>query len=164
MPVAASRAVLRQSQFLTRRTPVRHASSTSEAASKANQSASSAASKATEGLSRVSSSAGPAITNAAQGVGNALKNVGGRTGKIITIFECKRRPLFGHFQHASTLYGAWGHCNDWRGVVISLFPALSTSLLTMSTSLQYLRLCVANPIRCWNSYDTPYRLLLESRN
>lgn len=89
MPATASRAVLRQSQFLTRRTAVRHASSTSETASKATESASSSASKAQDGLSRVSSSAGPAISSAASGLGNTLKRAGGRTGKVVTFVECK---------------------------------------------------------------------------
>ncbi|KAL4873833.1 hypothetical protein BDV12DRAFT_159697 [Aspergillus spectabilis] len=87
MPATASRAVLRQSQFLTRRTAVRHSSSTSQAASKATETASSTASKAQEGLSRVTSSAGPAISNAAQGLGNTLKKVGGRTGKVVSFIE-----------------------------------------------------------------------------
>ncbi|GMF76349.1 unnamed protein product [Aspergillus oryzae] len=73
MPATASRAVLRQSQFLTRRTAVRYASSTPESAQKAGEAASSAASKASEGLSRVTSTAGPALSNAAQGVGSALR-------------------------------------------------------------------------------------------
>ncbi|OJK05011.1 hypothetical protein ASPACDRAFT_74539 [Aspergillus aculeatus ATCC 16872] len=92
MSAPASRAVLRQSQFLARRTAVRHASSTSEAASKAGEAASSTASKAAEGLSRVQSSAGPAISNAAQGLGNALKKVGGRTGKVISFVESMIPP------------------------------------------------------------------------
>ncbi|KAL3481943.1 mitochondrial ATP synthase g subunit-domain-containing protein [Aspergillus californicus] len=92
MPATASRAVLRQSQFLTRRTAVRHSSSTSQAASKASETASSSASKAQEGLSRVSSSAGPAISNAAQGLGNTLKKVGGRTGKVISFIESMIPP------------------------------------------------------------------------
>ncbi|KAI9370992.1 mitochondrial ATP synthase g subunit-domain-containing protein [Aspergillus egyptiacus] len=92
MPATASRAVLRQSQFLTRRTAVRHASSTSEAASKASETASSAMSKAQEGLSRVTSSAGPAISNAAQGLGSTLKKVGGRTGKVVSFIESMIPP------------------------------------------------------------------------
>ena len=111
MPVTASRAVLRQSQFLTRRTAVRHASSTSEAASKASDSASSAASKASQGLSRVSSSAGPAIGNAAQGVGNALKKVGGRTGKVISFVECKQKLFSGYFGRA--VFVPWAF--EWVG-------------------------------------------------
>ncbi|OJJ45734.1 hypothetical protein ASPZODRAFT_133599 [Penicilliopsis zonata CBS 506.65] len=87
MPVAATRAVLRQSQFLTRRTAVRHASSASEAASKATETASSAASKASEGLSKVSASAGPAISNAAETAGAALRKIGGRTGKVIKFVD-----------------------------------------------------------------------------
>ena len=81
----ATRAVLRQSQFLSRRTAVRHASSTSE---KASQTASNAASKAQEGLSKVTASAGPAISNAA----TALRKVGGPVGKVIKFVDCKREP------------------------------------------------------------------------
>ncbi|KAI9932223.1 hypothetical protein ASPWEDRAFT_154250 [Aspergillus wentii DTO 134E9] len=88
MPVTASRAVLRQSQFLTRRTAVRHASSTSETASKAGETASSAASKASEGLSRAASTAGPALNNAAA----ALRKVGGRTGKVISFVDSMIPP------------------------------------------------------------------------
>lgn len=82
MPATASRAVLRQSQFLVRRTAVRHASSTSE---KAGEAAQSAASKASDGLSRVSSAAGPALS----GVAQSLRKVGGRTGKVISFVDCK---------------------------------------------------------------------------
>lgn len=84
MPVTASRAVLRQSQFLTRRTAIRHASTGPEA-SKAKEAASSAVSKASEGLSRVTASAGPILSNATQ----ALRKVGGRTGKVISFVDCK---------------------------------------------------------------------------
>ncbi|GAD99201.1 mitochondrial F1F0-ATP synthase g subunit [Paecilomyces variotii No. 5] len=87
MSVAASRAVLRQSQFMIRRTAVRHSSSSSEAANKAKESASNAASKAQQGLSRVTSSAGPAIAGAASNVGSALRKVGGRTGKVIAYID-----------------------------------------------------------------------------
>ncbi|PKY09210.1 hypothetical protein P168DRAFT_301760 [Aspergillus campestris IBT 28561] len=80
MPATASRAVLRQSQFLVRRTAVRHASSTSE---KAGEAAQSAASKASDGLSRVSSTAGPALSGAAQ----SLRKIGGRTGKVISLID-----------------------------------------------------------------------------
>ncbi|EAU34244.1 conserved hypothetical protein [Aspergillus terreus NIH2624] len=92
MPATASRAVLRQSQFLVRRTAVRHASSTSEAASKASETASSAASKASEGLSKVTSSAGPAIAGAAQNAGAALRKIGGRTGKVIAFVDSMIPP------------------------------------------------------------------------
>lgn len=85
---AATRAVLRQSQFLTRRTFVRHASSTSEAASKAGQSASNAASKAQEGLSKATAAAGPALSNAA----SALRKVGGPVGKVVKFVDCKISP------------------------------------------------------------------------
>lgn len=93
MSVAASRAVLRQSQFMIRRTAVRHSSSTSEAANKAKESAANAASKAQQGLSRVTSSAGPAIAGAASNIGSALRKVGGRTGKVIAYIDSKKRFL-----------------------------------------------------------------------
>lgn len=87
MPVA-TRAVLRQSQFLARRTFARNASSTSEAASKAGQSASNAASKAQDGLSKATAAAGPALSNAA----SALRKVGGPVGKVVKFVDCKRYP------------------------------------------------------------------------
>lgn len=89
MPLTASRAVLRQSQALTRRTAVRYASSNAENATKAKEALSSAASKASQGLSRVTTSAGPILSNAAQ----ALRKVGGRTGKVISFIDCKRNAL-----------------------------------------------------------------------
>jgi hypothetical protein len=83
----ATRAALRQSRFLIRRTAIRHNSSTTEAATKAKQVTEQATSKASEGLSKVSSSAGPAIAGAAQNVGNALRKVGGPVGKVVTFVE-----------------------------------------------------------------------------
>ncbi|KAH8698647.1 putative mitochondrial F1F0-ATP synthase g subunit [Talaromyces proteolyticus] len=85
MSPTATRAVLRQSQFLIRRTAVRHNSS--NAANKAKETVSQATSKASEGLSKVSSSAGPAIAGAAQNVGNALRKVGGPTAKAVGFVE-----------------------------------------------------------------------------
>ncbi|KAJ5925885.1 hypothetical protein N7454_007395 [Penicillium verhagenii] len=78
---AATRAVLRQSQFLTRRTAVRHASSTSEKATQA-------ASKAQEGLSKATAAAGPAISNAA----TALRKVGGPVGKVVSFVDSMIPP------------------------------------------------------------------------
>jgi hypothetical protein len=89
MSPMATRAALRQSRFLIRRTAIRHNSSTTEAANKAKQAAEQATSKASEGLSKVSSSAGPAIAGAAQNVGNALRKVGGPVGKVVTFVERK---------------------------------------------------------------------------
>ena len=80
---AVTRTLLRQSQFLTRRTAIRHASSTSE---KASQSVSSAASKAQDGLSKATAAAGPALSNAA----SALRKVGGPVGKAVSFVECKK--------------------------------------------------------------------------
>ncbi|KAF7713608.1 Uncharacterized protein PECH_002520 [Penicillium ucsense] len=87
MPVA-TRAVLRQSQFLARRTFARNASSTSEAASKAGQSASNAASKAQDGLSKATAAAGPALSNAAA----ALRKVGGPVGKVVKFVDSMIPP------------------------------------------------------------------------
>ncbi|CAI7676601.1 Mitochondrial F1F0-ATP synthase g subunit [Penicillium manginii] len=81
---AATRAVLRQSQFLTRRTVVRHSSTTSEAANKAGQ----AASKATDGLSKATAAAGPVISNAA----SALRKVGGPVGKVVSFVDSMIPP------------------------------------------------------------------------
>ncbi|KAJ5088554.1 ATP synthase subunit G atp20 [Penicillium angulare] len=78
---AATRAVLRQSQFLTRRTAVRHASSSSEKATQA-------ASKAQEGLSKATAAAGPAISNAA----SALRKVGGPVGKVVSFVDSMIPP------------------------------------------------------------------------
>ncbi|KAJ5912367.1 hypothetical protein N7504_001250 [Penicillium tannophilum] len=78
---AATRAVLRQSQFLTRRTAVRHASSSSEKASQA-------ASKAQEGLSKATAAAGPALSNAA----TALRKVGGPVGKVVSFVDSMIPP------------------------------------------------------------------------
>ncbi|KAJ5625170.1 ATP synthase subunit G atp20 [Penicillium lagena] len=80
--------LLRQSQFLARRTAIRHASSTSEAANKASQTASSAASKAQEGLSKVTAAAGPAVSNAA----SALRKVGGPVGKVVGFVDSMIPP------------------------------------------------------------------------
>ncbi|KAJ5614760.1 mitochondrial ATP synthase g subunit-domain-containing protein [Penicillium herquei] len=77
---APSRAVLRQSQFLTRRTAVRHASSSTEKATQA-------AAKAQEGLSKVTATAGPAISNAA----SALRKVGGPVGKVVSFVDSSLR-------------------------------------------------------------------------
>lgn len=89
MPITASRAVLRQSQLLSRRSAARYASSSSESASKGAEAASSAASKASQGLSRASSTAGPMLSNAASNAASALRNVGGRTGKVVSFVDCE---------------------------------------------------------------------------
>ena len=100
---AATRAVLRQSQFLTRRTFVRHASSTSEAASKAGQSASNAASKAQEGLSKATAAAGPALSSAA----SALRKVGGPVGKVVKFVDCKISPRLLQTSNCLLWMGRW---------------------------------------------------------
>lgn len=91
MSAAASRAVLRHSRFAVRRTGVRNASSTTEAA---REKVAAASSKASEGLSKVASSAGAtlskvgsatagALGNVGSATAGALGNVGGRTGRLI---------------------------------------------------------------------------------
>jgi F-type H+-transporting ATPase subunit g len=85
--------VLRQSQFLIRRTAIRHNSSTSQAAKKAKDTVSSATSKASEGLSKVASSAGPAIASAAQNLGGALRKLGGPAGRVVSFVERKNSLL-----------------------------------------------------------------------
>ncbi|KAH0828250.1 hypothetical protein AYO21_03806 [Fonsecaea monophora] len=85
--VPTSRALLRQSRSLLRRNNFRQASTTSEAAAKAQESSKQAVSKASEGLSRVSSSAGSAISKVGSSAYSALSRVGGRTGRVIAFVE-----------------------------------------------------------------------------
>lgn len=152
MPATASRAVLRQSQFLTRRTAVRHASSSSEAASKASEKASSAASKASQGLSRVSSSASPALSNAAQGLGGALKKVGGRTGKVISFVECKRKPFSREIRTLLFyLMCSFNGCNGSRGGFVFVAPrsiCLLDGPMLYTYIPQYFQLYMTDRTRC----------------
>jgi len=82
-----SRAVLRQTRFLLRRNNFRQASTTSEAAAKAQETGQQAVSKASEGLSRVQSSAGSAASRVGSSAYSALSRVGGRTGRMISFVE-----------------------------------------------------------------------------
>ncbi|KAJ9632917.1 uncharacterized protein PV06_07925 [Exophiala oligosperma] len=82
-----SRAVLRQSRLVLRRNAFRQASTTSEAASKAQETGKQAVSKASEGLSRVQSSASSAITRVGSSAYNAVSKIGGRTGRVISFVE-----------------------------------------------------------------------------
>ncbi|KAL1304555.1 hypothetical protein AAFC00_003532 [Neodothiora populina] len=78
MSLAVTRMILRRPQV--GRMTLRHASTTTEAASaKAKETAGSAASSASQGLSKVTSTAGSALSSA----GSALNSIGGRTGKLI---------------------------------------------------------------------------------
>lgn len=95
-PTTVSRAVLRQSRFLTRRTAIRHNSSSSQAANKARETAQSTVSKASEGLSRVTSTAGPVIANAAQNIGSALRKIGGPAGRVISFVDRMSSPHYVH--------------------------------------------------------------------
>ncbi|EXJ90103.1 F-type H+-transporting ATPase subunit G [Capronia epimyces CBS 606.96] len=83
----ASRAILRHSKLLLRQNTFRQASTTSEAASKAQDAGKQAVSKASEGLSRVQSSAGAALSKVGSSAYNALGKVGGRTGRLISFVE-----------------------------------------------------------------------------
>jgi hypothetical protein len=133
---AATRAILRQSQFLTRRTVVRHASSTSEAASKAGQSASNAASKAQEGLSKATAAAGPALSNAA----SALRKVGGPVGKVVSFVDCKRLPgCLGSSNSPSWMERLWMVNAGGIGcsiATIEVLPGVLRSLLVDKSSLR----------------------------
>ncbi|KAL2798813.1 mitochondrial ATP synthase g subunit-domain-containing protein [Aspergillus germanicus] len=154
MPATASRAVLRQSQFLTRRTAVRYSSSTSQAASKATETASSTASKAQEGLSRVSSSAGPAISSAAQGLGNALKKVGGRTGKVVSFVESMIPPTL-YYSKVGLELGKL----VFRGQ--NMTPPSSA---TFQSYFQPLINAVRNPAALKNTAVSPQNILARVRN
>jgi hypothetical protein len=83
-----TRAVLRHSRHLLRRNNFRQASTTSEAASKAQETGKQAVSKASEGLSRVQSSASSAVSRVGSSAYTALSRVGGRTGRMISFVEC----------------------------------------------------------------------------
>ena len=96
MSTTTSGLMLRHTRFVTHRTALRHASTTSEAtqaasntASKSKEAASNATSKASQGLSRVTSAAGPALSGAAQGVSNTVGNMTGRTGRLISFVQCE---------------------------------------------------------------------------
>ncbi|KAL4936837.1 hypothetical protein BDV06DRAFT_204124 [Aspergillus oleicola] len=154
MPATASRAVLRQSQFLTRRTAVRHASNTSQAASKASETASSTASKAQEGLSRVTSSAGPAISGAAQGLGNTLKKVGGRTGKVVNFIESMIPPTI-YYSRVGIELGKL----VFRGQ--NMTPP---NLATFQSYYQPLVNSIRNPATLQNSRFSPQNILARVRN
>ncbi|MCJ1332006.1 hypothetical protein MMC10_008698 [Thelotrema lepadinum] len=97
----ASRTLIRQSnrQFITRKSPLRWASTTekaseaaSQATSKTKETASSIQSKAAEGLSRVRSSAGPAVTGTITRISNAVRGIGGPVGRLISTVESAIPP------------------------------------------------------------------------
>ncbi|KAL4736450.1 mitochondrial ATP synthase g subunit-domain-containing protein [Aspergillus similis] len=153
MPATATRAVLRQSQFLTR-SAVRHSSSTSQAASKATETASSTASKAQQGLSRVSSSAGPAISNAAQGLSNTLKKVGGRTGKVVSFIESMIPPTI-YYSRVGLELGKL----VFRGQ--NMTPPSSA---TFQSYFQPLINALRNPATLQNANFSPQNILARVRN
>jgi len=82
MSFSASRMLLRTPQI--GRIAVRHASTTSEAASAASK----ATTQASQGLSKVSSSAESGISKAAGAATSAINSVGGRTGQVISMVQC----------------------------------------------------------------------------
>ncbi|CBX97746.1 similar to mitochondrial F1F0-ATP synthase g subunit [Plenodomus lingam JN3] len=87
MSLAASRAVLRQSNFIVRRAGIRNASSTSEAGGAVKDKAGQAASKASEGLSKVTSSASQVASSAAASANNAANATTGRVGKMVGFIQ-----------------------------------------------------------------------------
>jgi hypothetical protein len=115
MSTPASQLMLRHTRIFARKSALRHASTTSEAAQAASDTAaksretmSNITSKASEGLTRVKSSAGPALSGAAQSVNKALSSIGGRTGRLIAFGSCKQFCLF----HQTSLSSA--HCAQPR--------------------------------------------------
>jgi hypothetical protein len=98
----ASRAVLRQSRLLLRRNNFRQASTTSEAATKAQETGQQAVSKASEGLSKVQSSAGAAASRVGASAYSALSRIGGRTGRMISFVECKHHASRVHQSRRET--------------------------------------------------------------
>lgn len=101
MSTATSGLMLRHTRFVTRRTALRHASTTAEAtqaasntAAKSKDAASNATSKASQGLSRVTSSAGSAVSGAAEGVSNVAGRVTGRVGRLISFVQCKSTSCY----------------------------------------------------------------------
>ena len=102
MSSPASGLMLRHTRFVTRRTALRHASTTAEAASntaaKSKEAASNATSKASQGLSRVKSSAESGVSGAAQGVSNAAEKVQGRTSGLISAIQCESIQVYGSRQ------------------------------------------------------------------
>ena len=102
MSTTTSGLMLRHTRFVTRRTALRHASSTAEAsqaasntAAKSKEAASNATSKASDGLSRVTSSAGSAASGVAGGVSNAARKVTGRAGRLISLVQCESICCYG---------------------------------------------------------------------
>lgn len=96
MSTSASQLMLRHTRLFARKTTVRHASTTAEAAqgvsdtaAKSKEAVSNLTSKASEGLTRVKSSTGPALSGAAQGVNKTLSRIGGRTGRFIAFGRCE---------------------------------------------------------------------------
>jgi hypothetical protein len=86
MSFSASRMLLRTPQI--GRIAVRHASTTTEAASTASNAASKATTQASQGLSKVSSSAESGMSKAAGAATSAINSVGGRTGQVISMVQC----------------------------------------------------------------------------
>ena len=116
MSAAASRAVLRHTKLLSRRTALRHASTTSKAteaasntASKAKEKTSEATSKASQGLSRVTSSAQSGISKASENITSGLSKIGGRTGRMISSVQCE-------FSLSAQLDGAYSESIGYSGV------------------------------------------------
>ncbi|PCG92074.1 ATPase, F0 complex, subunit G, mitochondrial [Penicillium occitanis (nom. inval.)] len=154
MSPMATRAALRQSRFLIRRTAIRHNSSTTEAATKAKQVTEQATSKASEGLSKVSSSAGPAIAGAAQNVGNALRKVGGPVGKVVTFVERMIPP--------TVYYARVGL--ELGKIVFHGQKMAPPNLVTFQSYFQPLINAFRNPATIKNFKFSPQNLIGRARN
>lgn len=120
MSAVASRAVLRQSRFAVRRTGIRNASSTTEAA---KEKATEVSSKASEGLSRVTSSAGEAASKVSSSTANAAGQAKATSGGILGRVQCELPP-------SPTLHGnqaQWhAHLSPTTQCIPSMTDALSS--------------------------------------
>lgn len=89
MSTPASQLMLRHTRFFARKTTIRHASITSEAAqaasntaAKSKETVSEITSKASDGLTRVKSSAGPALNGAVKSVRSTFGQIRGRAERL----------------------------------------------------------------------------------
>lgn len=101
MSTPASQLILRHGRLLTRKTTIRHASTTAEATqaasntlAKSKEIASEVTSKASDGLTRVQSSSGTVLSRVARGVNRTIGGIGSRAGRLIVFSTCECAHFF----------------------------------------------------------------------
>ena len=101
MSTPASQLMLRHGRLFARKTTIRHASTTAEAAqaasntlAKSKEIASEVTSKASDGLTRVQSSSGTALSRVARGVNRTFGAIGNRAGRLIVFSTCECAQFF----------------------------------------------------------------------